>query len=219
VINAGVASGVKKLKWNSKGTLESFVRESRRSCAELSSKIAMFKSNFQKIYDKCHDVSAKILIKIDTKKVYEIRQFEEEQEKHKKDLAGKLKSALEDIRKTLCETYEHFVFQRNDIQQVWFNYVRVIDAKIEEALKKAVKISLLMLYNVVGEEKNIPIFKLSVELENNQIVFKVYKLKLKFVLKIYSAWYNRTNQHGRPDNSLNDRNVQGFFEDGAPSPR
>lgn len=173
MINAGVASGVKKLKWNSKGTLESFVRESRRSCAELSSKIAMFKNNFQKIYDKCHDVSSKILIKIDTKKVYEIRQFEEEQERHKKDLAGKLRNALEDIRKTLCETYENFVFQRNDIQQVWFNYVRAIDAKIEEALKKAVKISLLMLYNVVGEEKNIPIFKLSVELENNQIVFKV----------------------------------------------
>ena len=84
----------------------------------------------------------------------------------------KLKISLEEIKKTLCDTYEYFVFQRIDIQQVWFSYVKQIDNKIEESLKKAVKISLIDLYNVVGDEKNIPIFRLSVELESNSIVFK-----------------------------------------------
>lgn len=55
---------------------------------------------------------------------------------------------------------------------MWFSYVKQMDNRIEEALKKAVKISLIDLYNVVGDEKNIPIFRLSVELESNTIVFK-----------------------------------------------
>lgn len=172
VINTGVSVGNKKLKWNSKMALEGFVRDCRKSCQELSTKIFIFKHNMQKIYDKCSEISSKILIRIDKKKVYELRTFEEEQEKHKKDLSMKLKNFLEEIRQTLCSTYEYFVFQRMEIQQVWFSYVQQIDSRIEEALKKAVKISLIDLYNVVGDEKNIPIFRLSVELESNSIVFK-----------------------------------------------
>jgi dynein heavy chain, axonemal len=43
-----------------------------------------------------------------------------------------------------------------------------IDQSIEEALKKAVKISLLELQKIIGDDKPpIPIFKLSVELEMN----------------------------------------------------
>jgi hypothetical protein len=47
--------------------------------------------------------------------------------------------------------------------------VGIIDLKIEEALKKAIKNSLLELHKVVGDDKYpaIPIFKLSVEIENN----------------------------------------------------
>ena len=172
VINTGVSVGNKKLKWSSKMALEGFVRDCRRSCAELSNKITVFKNNMQKISDKCQEISSKILISINKKTVYELRTFEDEQEKHKKVLSTRLKSLLEEIRGTLCDTYEYFVFQRPEIQQVWFSYVRQIDNRIEEALKKAVKISLIDLYNVVGEEKNIPIFRLSVELESNTIVFK-----------------------------------------------
>lgn len=172
VINTGVSVGNKKLKWNSKMALEGFVRDCRRSCAELSNKISVFKNNMQKITDKCHEISSKILIRIDKKKVYELKTFEDEQEKHRKDLSIKLKTYLEEIRRTLCETYDYFVFQRNDIQHVWFSYVKKMDTLIEEALKKAVKMSLTDLYSVVGEEKTIPIFRLSVELESNAIVFK-----------------------------------------------
>ena len=172
VINTGVSVGNKKLKWNSKMALEGFVRDCRKSCLDLSLKISTFKHNMQKIYDKCVDISSRILIRIDKKKIYDLRTFEEEQEKHKKDLSVKLKNSLEEIRQTLCSTYEYFVFQKNDIQIVWFSYVRQIDSRIEEALKKAVKISLIDLYNVVGDEKNIPIFKLTVDLEANTIVFK-----------------------------------------------
>jgi len=60
---------------------------------------------------------------------------------------------------------------------VWFkNVVSRIDMEIEEALKKSVKMSLLQLLQVIGDEegkiKPCGIFKLSVELENSQILFK-----------------------------------------------
>jgi len=44
------------------------------------------------------------------------------------------------------------------------------DQKIEDALKKAVKNSLLELHKIVGDDDKMqaqPIFKLSVEIENN----------------------------------------------------
>lgn len=50
--------------------------------------------------------------------------------------------------------------------------MQLIDVKIEESFKRAVKNSLLDLQKVVGTEDGkinaVPIFKLSVELENNQ---------------------------------------------------
>jgi len=41
--------GLHKLKWSSKGILETFVRDCRRSCNELFSKLRMFKNNTEKI--------------------------------------------------------------------------------------------------------------------------------------------------------------------------
>ena len=72
------------------------------------------------------------------------------------------------------------MFKGPDIQTVWFKYVvQKIDMEIEEALKKCVKMSLLEVLKVVGDDEEgkenisaIPIFRLSVELENGKIGFK-----------------------------------------------
>jgi hypothetical protein len=54
---------------------------------------------------------------------------------------------------------------------VWFNYLKQIDHKIEEALKKSVKNSLMELYRVIGDPDKgvqaIPVFILEVGLEQN----------------------------------------------------
>lgn len=55
----------------------------------------------------------------------------------------KIKSYLEEIKSILCDSYEYFLFQRQDIQKQWFKYVSLIDMKIEDALKKSLKVSLL----------------------------------------------------------------------------
>ena len=49
--------GLNKLKWSSKGVLENFVRNSRKQCEDLQSKLQMFKANTQKIFDKCQEIS------------------------------------------------------------------------------------------------------------------------------------------------------------------
>ncbi len=41
--------GLHKLKWSSKGILEIFVRECRKSCNEIYNKLKMFKQNTEKI--------------------------------------------------------------------------------------------------------------------------------------------------------------------------
>jgi len=75
--------GLVKLKWSSKGILEGFVRDCRRSCVDLFTKLKIYKINKQKITEKCTEISSKSLIKIDKKRIYEIRFFEEEQEQHR----------------------------------------------------------------------------------------------------------------------------------------
>lgn len=44
-----IQPGLLKLKWSSKGILETFVRECRRSCNEIYNKLKMFKNNTEKI--------------------------------------------------------------------------------------------------------------------------------------------------------------------------
>jgi hypothetical protein len=83
----------------------------------------------------------------------------------------KLKSIFEEIFNILCATYEPFIYCRRETQLVWFNYLKQIDHKIEEALKKSVKNSLMELYRVIGDPDKgvqaIPVFILEVGLEQN----------------------------------------------------
>lgn len=162
--------GLARLKWSSKGILENFARDSRRSCNELFNKLKVFKQNTEKIDQKCQDIANQLLIKIDRKKAIEIKAFEEEQERHRREKYNKLKGGFEEIKKILSETYETFIGQGPEIQKQWFEYVDKRDQKIEDALKKAVKNSLLELHKIVGDDDKMqaqPIFKLSVEIENN----------------------------------------------------
>jgi dynein heavy chain len=132
----------------------------------------MFKTNTEKIDAKCVEIASKLLININKKKAYLISEFQQEQERHRRDVLQKLKSIFEEIFNILCATYEPFVNCRRETQLVWFNYLKQIDHKIEEALKKSVKNSLMELYRVIGDPDKgvqaIPVFILEVGLEQNE---------------------------------------------------
>lgn len=50
---------------------------------------------------------------------------------------------LGEIFAILSESYEFFTYSRKETQIFWFNYVKSIDKKIEDALKKGIKNSLI----------------------------------------------------------------------------
>lgn len=125
----------------------------------------------EKIEGKCNEIANKLLIRIDPKKQYDHKSFEEEQEKWRRDMYQKLKVIFDEIRKILSDTYDPFLYDRLEVQKVWFRQVQAIDTRIEESFKQAVKNSLIALQKVVGTDDGkitpVPTFKLSVELENN----------------------------------------------------
>ena len=132
----------------------------------------MFKSNTEKIDAKCAEIASKLLININKKKAYLVGEFQHEQERHRKDVLQKLKGIFEEIFSILCTTYEPFVTCRRETQLVWFGYLKQIDHKIEEALKKSVKNSLMELYRVIGDPDKgvqaIPVFILEVGLDQTE---------------------------------------------------
>lgn len=65
----------------------------------------MFKANTEKIEMKCEEIASKLLISINKKKAYNVSEFQQEQEKHRKEVLIKLKSILEDIFNILNATY------------------------------------------------------------------------------------------------------------------
>lgn len=106
-----------------------------------------------------------MFLKIDKKKPYLISDFELEQEEHQQFVKDKLTKTLNEIFVILSESYEFFVYGRKETQLHWFNYVKEIDKKIEDALKKAIKNSLIEFYMVIGDPDKkiqpIPIFTIS----------------------------------------------------------
>lgn len=168
-----IQPGISRFKWSSKTNVDSFLsRSCKGSCFELYNKLKMFKGNTEKIDAKCAEIASKLLININKKKAYLVGEFQHEQERHRKDVLQKLKSIFEEIFAILCATYEPFVTCRRETQLVWFGYLKQIDHKIEEALKKSVKNSLMELYRVIGDPDKgvqaIPVFILEVGLDQTE---------------------------------------------------
>ena len=98
---------------------------------------------------------------------------------------------------------------RRETQLVWFSFVKEIDARIEEALKKAVKNSLIELYKVIGDsEKNIqaiPIFILSVELERHDNAKLNYRPSFSSLIKTVKETIESMNEIFKEFKSMQQR--------------
>lgn len=170
--NKIIQPGITRFKWSSKSNVDSFLgRNCRGSCLDLFNKLKEFKANTEKIELKCQEIASKLFLKISKKRSYEISEFFEEQRVHRDDIRDKLKKILGDITEILLQSYELFAGGRKETQQFWFSYVKEIDRRIEDSLKKGIKNSLVEFYVVIGDqEKNlqpIPIFIISAILERD----------------------------------------------------
>ena len=179
-INSSKNRGLKILKWSSKGTLDSFVKDCRSKCAAIFSKLLKFKQSKREIEDKCREISQTLkFITFDSRKVYELHEFEQRQQENRESVSKKLRLYINDIRSNQCRTYENFVDKTDHIQKAWFEHVISIDNLIEEELRKAVRMSFQeQLRAIVGDEKNktnpTQIFKVYIVLET--VEYDQYKL-------------------------------------------
>jgi dynein heavy chain, axonemal len=209
--NKVIQPGITRFKWSSKANVDSFLgRTCRGICSDLYNKLKEFKANTDKIEQKCQEIASKLFLKINKKHSYQIGEFYDEQKEHREDIKQKLQTILKEITDILCRSYELFTNGRKDTQLFWFNYVKDIDRKIEDALKKGIKNSLIEFYVVIGDaDKNItptPIFEISAILEREDTPKLAYKPTtsslLETITEIISSINDVVSGFGKVQNKM-----------------
>jgi Fe-S-cluster formation regulator IscX/YfhJ len=152
--------------------VEKTIRESLKSCDKLHKTLNMFKDNTTKIYEICNKISREKFIDLDKKQVMDLKQFEDNQKRCGERVKENLKVMMTEIQEILSKTYYEFYLQDREIQLVFFEYVQHIDQKIEESLKRAIKLSMVDLNKTINGDKKTnptPIFRLSIVLNDEDV--------------------------------------------------
>lgn len=119
------------------------------------------------------------LWEIENKKIYELEEFDMDQERYREVARAKLLSYHKTILETLENMYEVFRNDGRDVQIQWARFVDKIDLLVEDALRASVKRSLQEISKSInGEGKNRdnatevhPLFKVNVILDSQRVDF------------------------------------------------
>ncbi|KAI8915474.1 dynein heavy chain and region D6 of dynein motor-domain-containing protein [Powellomyces hirtus] len=171
--------GLLNLTWASKGITDYFVKECRRHSQDVQKTVSDFIESNTRLRRNCKLIADSLLWNIESKKIYELQDFEKAQDRYRNIIREKLIAVHENIRNTLHTTYDAF---RNDGKEVyghWIRYIDKIDAMVEEALRTSVKRSLQEINKAInGEGKSRdggvevqPLFKVNITLENQRVEF------------------------------------------------
>lgn len=171
VINPGVS----KLLWGSRGVVDYYCRQCRTHSEELHKLVFSFKSNHEQITHLSRVIGETLLVKIESKQVYEEGRFEHVQEVHRTEVKEKLKAAHEEIKRLMSSSYEMFSGDMEEIQREWQRYVVRIDKMVEEGLRGTVRKSLQEISRAINGDSRTevhPIFRVNMTLEKDKIEFK-----------------------------------------------
>ncbi|KAJ1345264.1 hypothetical protein BSLG_000778 [Batrachochytrium salamandrivorans] len=171
--------GVTNLTWSSKGITEFFVKECRRHSHDIQKTVIEFLEADKRIQLNCHTIAQTPLWKIENKHIYDLEEFESSQKRYQEMMKMDLISACEDIKKTLDQTYETFRNDGKEVYSHWIRYIERVDVRLEDALRTAVRRSLLEISKAInGEGKNRdgagevhPLFKVNVILDLQKVDF------------------------------------------------
>ncbi|KAI9101992.1 dynein heavy chain and region D6 of dynein motor-domain-containing protein [Phlyctochytrium arcticum] len=174
-INPGLTS----LTWASKGITDYFVKECRRHSQDVQKTVSDFIESNQRIKRNCKVIAESLLWYIESKKIYELDEFESAQNRYRNIIMEKLVAVHENIRSTLQTTYEVFRNDGKEIHSHWIKYIEKIDGTVEDALRGSVKRSLQEINKAInGEGKSRdgrtevqPLFKVNVVLESQRVDF------------------------------------------------
>ncbi|XP_029437782.1 dynein heavy chain 2, axonemal isoform X2 [Rhinatrema bivittatum] len=165
-----IQPGLTKLHWSSKGKCKEFIAECRQFSSKVQSIVDEYKMANLTIARRAQEISALLLVHIDSKRVYKDLEFEEDQEMHRNHVCQKLMKLHEEISSILKRTYEVFRADGPEVQEHWLNYVEKMDRMVEDAFRLNVKWSLQLLSKAInGDSKSSPnpLFRVMVVLQND----------------------------------------------------
>jgi dynein heavy chain len=178
VLQKKTSPGIIRLKWNSRGVVDAFVRDCRKLCNDVYELLKRFKKNHFIISSKCRLISDIVLVIIEKKRIYEEGQFEAAQVDHCSRCKDMMNKASVAIRDAVLDSSAIFDEDSKEVRKEAEKYVFSVDKMVEDALRQAVKKSLQELSrNINGDSKNEvqPLFKVFVTLEKETVEFKPNK--------------------------------------------
>lgn len=177
--------GLTKLSWASKGVSEYYVNDCRVNSGKVQQIVDEYKHANISIMNSCRSISEEMLVKIDSKKVFDDLEFDEDHRSHAAFIQARLEKNHSDIVDTMRKIYEVFKNDSTEIQNNWVQYTEKIDKMVEEAFRLNVKWSLQELSRAInGDGKNTPnpLFRIKVVLEANQVEFSPSVNKLASII-------------------------------------
>ena len=129
-----------------------------------------YKSSLMQCFRFCKQISEHLLVKLDTRKIFEHLDFGDDQLKHRKAISVQLTELYDSIETTLQSIHE--IFKKDESEEVKREWNKLIDRMrrmIGEAFRLNVKNSLLELSRAIngdGKSTPNPLFKLQVILES-----------------------------------------------------
>ncbi|KAI9224867.1 dynein heavy chain and region D6 of dynein motor-domain-containing protein [Blastocladiella britannica] len=191
-INPGLTS----LTWSAKGVTDYFIRECRKHASEVQRVVTSFMDANRQMTSWCKQIADTSFWYIEPKKIYELPEFEAAQVAHRTIVRNKLQVYHANIVRILGTMFDAFRNDGKDVHMHWANFVTKIDSAIEDALRTAVKRSLLELSKAInGDAKGgavaaaadggasrsevQPLFKVNVVLDNTKMEFSPALLRLE----------------------------------------
>ena len=164
--------GKKSVQWNP--VVDMFVKKMKSQCADIYYSLMHFKHTKSVIEEKISEISryTKFIV-FDPKEPSEIVNFCNKQNSNQNQISSKITNTFTEIKSMLANTFEDFADKTPQIHLAWFEFVRSVDKRIENELRKAVKTSFQEFYKAInGDEKNktnpIHIFKIFIVLRNTK---------------------------------------------------
>ena len=86
---------------------------------QIQAVVDNYKGANMDISQTCKSISETLLVRIDSKKIYENLEFDDDQKHHRATIQKKLHEMHEHIVRTMHETYKEFRTAGTDVQQHW----------------------------------------------------------------------------------------------------
>lgn len=123
--------GLTKLSWASKGVSEFYVNDCRVNSGKVQQIVDEYKHANISIMNSCRSISEEMLVKIDSKKVFDDLEFDEDHRSHAAFIQARLEKNHSDIVDTMRKIYEVFKNDSTEVKllkkwhTIWYWYLSI----------------------------------------------------------------------------------------------